>query len=138
MGMNEELNEELKDSKYAEAYSETKLFKKIVRFAKNAGIKVIYVALLCFYTLQSPTTPAWAKSVIIGALGYFILPVDLIPDFIPVAGFTDDFTALVAALISVALYVDDEVKQKAKEKLHVWFGSYDEEELNKVDNKINK
>ena len=97
-----DINEELKDTKYAEAYSEDKLFKKIVKFAKVAGIKVIYVALLCFYTLQSSKTPAWAKSVLVGALGYFILPVDLIPDFIPVLGYLDD-VLLLPGLIWVAI-----------------------------------
>lgn len=134
---NMDVNEELKDPKYTEAYSETNLFAKIIKFTKAAGIKVIYAVLLCYFTLQKPTTPGWAKSVLIAALGYFILPMDLIPDFIPIGGFADDFTGLAAALICVAVYIDEEVKQKAKEKLHVWFGSYDEDELNKVDNKIN-
>ncbi|PEO50494.1 hypothetical protein CN563_02685 [Bacillus sp. AFS026049] len=49
------------------------------KFGKKAGVKVVYVALLLFYTLQKPTTPVWAKTVIVGALGYFILPIDLIP-----------------------------------------------------------
>jgi uncharacterized membrane protein YkvA (DUF1232 family) len=137
MDMDMDVNEELKDPKYTEAYSETKLFDKILKFAKAAGIKVIYAVLLCFYTLQNPTTPILAKSVIVSALGYFILPLDLIPDFIPIVGFADDLTALVAGLVAVAMYVDDGVKQKAKDKLHTWFGAYDEEELSKVDDKIN-
>ncbi|HAO61680.1 MAG TPA: hypothetical protein DCQ90_07135 [Erysipelotrichaceae bacterium] len=133
-----DVNEELKDPKYAEAYSETKLFEKIMKFAKYAGIRVIYLALLLFYTLQQAATPKWAKSVIIGALGYFILPLDFIPDFIPVAGFSDDITALLSVLVAVALYVNEETKMKAKAKLHVWFGSYDEAKLETIDHKINK
>lgn len=132
-----DVKEELKDQKYTEAYSETKLFDKIIKFAKAAGIKVIYLALLLFFTLQQSTTPMVAKSVIIGALGYFIFPLDFIPDFIPIAGFSDDLTALVSAVAAVALYVDEDTKQKAKAKLHVWFGEYDESELDTIDNKIN-
>lgn len=128
-----EINEELKDEKYTEAYSEPKLFDKIVKFAKKAGIKIIYLALLLFYTLQQTTTPTWAKSIIVGALGYFILPVDLIPDFIPVAGFSDDLTALASALVAVALFVEEDTKLRAKEKLRVWFGAYDESELKSID-----
>lgn len=131
-----DVNEELKDQKYTEAYSETKLFEKIIKFAKAAGIKIIYLAMLLFFTLQKPTTPIWAKSMIIGALGYFIFPVDFIPDFIPIVGYSDDMTALVSALVAVALYIDEETKQKAKAQLHVWFGEYDESELNSLDNKI--
>ncbi len=132
------VNDELKDQKYAEAYSATKLFVKIIKFAKKAGIQVIYLALLLFYTLQKSTTPILAKSMIIGALGYFIIPVDLIPDFLPIIGYSDDMTALVSVLVAVALYVDDDIKQKAKAKLHVWFGTYEEVELEKVDKNINK
>lgn len=127
---------ELKDEKYHDAYSEEKLFDKILKFAKNAGIKIIYLALLLFYTLQKSTTPPIAKSIIIGGLGYFILPLDIIPGFIPVVGFSDDITALFSVLVAVALYIDDEVKSKAKDKLSDWFGSYDASELKDVDQKI--
>lgn len=132
------MNEELKDQKYTKAYSENRLFLKIKKFAKDAGIKAIYLCLLLFYTLQKSTTPKWAKSVIVGALGYFILPLDFIPDFLPITGFSDDITALLSVLVAVALYVDEETKAKAKEKLHVWFGSYDEVKLETIDIKLQK
>jgi len=133
-----EINEELKDEKYKKAYSETKLFEKIKKFAKNAGIKVIYLCLLLFYTLQKASTPKWAKSVIVGALGYFILPLDFIPDFFPITGFSDDITALLSVLVAVALYVDEETKTKSKAKLHDWFGFYDEVDLETIDQKTIK
>jgi len=129
-------DEELKDPKYTKAYSENKLFLKIKKFAKDAGIKAIYLCLLLFYTLQKPSTPKWAKSVIVGALGYFILPLDFIPDFLPVTGFSDDVTALLSVLVAVALYVDDEVKAKAKNKLHDWFGTYDEVKIEAINNRV--
>ncbi len=128
--------EEIKDEKYSKAYSEDGLFKKIFKFAKKAGIKIIYLALLLYYTLQKPATPNWAKSVIIGALGYFILPIDLIPDFIPLAGFTDDYAALTAALVAIAFYIDADIKEKARKKLHDWFGDYDHTELEEVNTKL--
>ena len=112
------VKEELKNQKYIKAYSETKLYKKILRFAKAAGIKVVYIALILFYVLEKKTTPVWAKSMIIGALGYFILPTDFVPDFIPFFGYSDDLSALAGGLVAVAMYVDAEVKQKSKEKLH--------------------
>lgn len=132
------MNEELKDQKYTKAYSENRLFLKIKKFAKDAGIKAIYLCLLLFYTLQKSTTPKWAKSVIVGALGYFILPLDFIPDFLPITGFSDDITALLSVLVAVALYVDEETKAKAREKLQVWFGSYDEVKLETIDIKLQK
>jgi len=128
--------EKLKDPKYAEAYSEPKLFDKIMKYAKATGLELIYVVLLLFYSFMKPTTPVWAKTVIVGALGYFILPVDVIPDAIPVAGYTDDFGVLLAALLTVAFYIDEDTKVKAKVKLHDWFGDYDEISLNSINKQL--
>jgi len=128
---------ELENEKYVVAYSEDKLFNKIIKFAKKAGIKLVYVVLLLFYTLQKSTTPKFAKSIIIGGLGYFIMPLDIVSDFIPVIGFTDDLTALISVLITVALFIDEDIKLKAKLKLKEWFGKYDNSELDDIDQKMN-
>lgn len=130
--------DKLKEKKYITAFSEVNLIEKIKQFGKKAGIKVIYLVLLLFYTLQKKTTPNFAKSLIIGGLGYFILPADFLPDLIPGIGFTDDLTALISVVVAVALFIDEGVKAKAKDRLHVWFGDYDEEELASIDHKIDK
>jgi uncharacterized membrane protein YkvA (DUF1232 family) len=75
-----------------------------------------------YYALQDADTPAWAKAVIIGALGYFISPIDLIPDVTPVVGFVDDLGVLVGAAATVALHIKDEHTIRAQEKLKKWFG----------------
>ncbi|MDP2815044.1 MAG: YkvA family protein [Erysipelotrichaceae bacterium] len=129
---------EKKDPKYTKSYSGTRLFEKILKFSKVVGIRIVYTALILFYTLQKATTPKWAKSMIIGALAYFILPIDFIPDFIPFIGYTDDFSALAGVLVAVSMYADEEVKQKSKEKLNVWFSTIDDAELKKIDAKIDK
>ena len=85
--------------------------------AKKAGSSVVYAVLLLYYTLQKPEVPKKTKAVIIGALGYFILPVDLIPDMMLGVGFTDDLGALGIALFQVAMYIDDDIKQKAKNQI---------------------
>ena len=56
------------------------------------------------------------------ALGYFISPIDVIPDFIPVVGFTDDIGVLAAAVVMAASYIDAEARAKADTKLAGWFG----------------
>lgn len=117
---------------YKEHYSEIGLWDKIGTFAKKAGIKTIYIVLLLYYALQSDKISAKHKALIYGALGYFILPVDLVPDLIPFAGLTDDFAALAAALASMAMSIDAEIKQRAKDKLHDWFGDYDDNEIKDV------
>lgn len=119
-------------------YSQTALFTKIIKVAQKAGIKVIYLVLLLFYTLQQSSTPKYAKSIILGALGYFILPTDFVADFIPMVGFSDDLTALLAATAAVALYVTKETKAKAKERLNVWFTSVDKAILDEVDQHIDE
>ena len=81
-------------TQYQKHYSEKGLLEKIGATFKKAGLKVIYYVLLLYYVLNDENTPMQHKMIIIGALGYLILPVDLIPDFIPVAGFTDDAAAL--------------------------------------------
>ena len=93
--------------------------------------------MLLFYTLQKPTTPVWAKTVIIGALGYFILPIDLIPDLVP-GGYTDDFSGLFGALITVSMFIDEEVKLNAKERIGIWFGESAISDTDSVDDKLNK
>ena len=77
-------------SKYSKEYSRDAFFDKIKKSAQKAGITVIYAGLLLFYVLQAPLTPRWAQATIVGALGYLISPIDAIPDFIPVVGFSDD------------------------------------------------
>ncbi|WP_084710721.1 YkvA family protein [Ornithinibacillus californiensis] len=108
--------------KHGEHFSDEKFWEKLGKFAKKAGSSVVYVVLILYYTLQKPEIPMKVKATIVGALGYFILPIDLIPDVALGVGFIDDLGVLTAALLQVAVHVDDEVKAKAKEKLQRWFG----------------
>lgn len=123
---------------YAKHYSDKEFLEKILNYAKAAGINVIYVGLLLFYTLENPNLPKKLKALVMGSLGYFILPIDLIPDFIPLAGYTDDLTVLLAAIGVVAMYIDDESKEKSKSKLKDLFGNYDEDLLKGINDKIGK
>ena len=115
--------------KYEKYYSEEGLMDKLKKFAKKAGIKTVYAALLLYYVLLSKDVPVKENGLIIGALGYLILPVDLIPDFIPVAGFTDDLAALAYAIHAVRSYVSPEIEVQAKAKLKDWFDSFTEDDL---------
>lgn len=120
----------LKDyGKYQGSFSAENFWTKVKSVAKKAGAKVVYVALILYYELTDPDIDAKEKAVIIGALGYFILPIDLIPDAIPVAGFTDDLAALLAAYKFVQHNITPEVEAKAKAKLAEWFGDVDEREI---------
>ncbi len=124
--------------KYQEHYSDQGLLDKISKTFKKAGLKVIYYALLLFYVLKDENTPNQQKMIIIGALGYFIFPIDLIPDFIPVAGYADDLTALVACLKAVYNNVTPEVKKNAINKLHDWFGNVEYTKVEKYDDEYSQ
>jgi uncharacterized membrane protein YkvA (DUF1232 family) len=107
---------------YQKHYSDEDFWNKVKSVAKKAGGKVIYVALLLYYVLKSPSVSSQDKLLIIGALGYFILPADLIPDFITVAGFTDDFAALYACYKTVKNNITPEIEQQATKTFRDWFG----------------
>ncbi|MES2264837.1 MAG: YkvA family protein [Pseudomonadota bacterium] len=105
-------------------YSESNFWGKLKNFALQAGREVVEKALWLYYAAQRPETPLWAKTIIYGALAYFISPVDAIPDITPIVGYADDLGALAAAIATVSTYINDEVKELAKKKLQHWFGSY--------------
>ncbi|WP_342365739.1 YkvA family protein [Vibrio sp. S11_S32] len=90
--------------------------------AKAAGENVLGTALKLYYSAQDPSTPIWAKSAIYGALGYFISPIDAIPDITPFVGYSDDLGVLVAATAAVVAYIKQEHSDKAENKLKQWFG----------------
>jgi len=112
--MNKKLSTLLRFTDY---YSETELFKKISAWGMKIGAEILYFALILFYVLTDEKTSLKNKLIIMGALGYFILPVDLISDFIPVLGFTDDAAFLSFAVMSISDAITPEIKEKAKEKL---------------------
>ncbi|SDZ86006.1 YkvA family protein [Microbulbifer marinus] len=107
---------------FEDKYSDDSFWEKVKKYAKDAGFEVIEKALWLYYAYQEKSTPAWAKATIIGALGYFISPLDAIPDLTPVVGYADDLGVLALAVGTVATYITDEVKAKAAEKLKEWFG----------------
>ncbi len=114
--------DEEKLGKYDKEYSESGLWEKIRDQAASIGMGLIYKALQLFYVAQSPGCPAKVKAGIFGALGYLILPVDLIPDIVPALGYTDDAAAIAAALLLAQAYITDDIKAQAKEKIRIIFG----------------
>ena len=114
---------------YANKFSQSEFAEKISRIAKRAGSKLVYAALILYYTLQSDKVSKADKAIIIGALGYMISPLDVIPDAIPIAGLTDDLAVLLYVLKKLWTGIDPEIIAKAREKLSKWF---DEEEISEI------
>ena len=112
--------------KYKEKFSQKNFIEKIQRVAKRAGVKLVYVALVLYYLIESNKVSVKDKAIIIGALGYLISPIDIVPDAIPIAGLGDDMAVMLYVLDKVWGQVDDEIKSKAQRKLSKWF---DDDEL---------
>src|SRR5699024_4486442 len=96
---------------------------KLRRYARRAGYEVLEKALWLYYAAEKPDTPAWARTTAYGALGYFILPLDAVPDWIAGAGFTDDLGALTLAVATLVNYIDDDVRRHATRQLERWFSN---------------
>ena len=116
-------------NKYEKDFSFDGLMAKIKETAKKAGLKAIYMALLLYYALESPTISTLDKAIIYGALGYFICPIDVVPDILPFIGLADDIAVLAWAFSRVKHNVTDLTREKAKTKLKIWFGNFDESEI---------
>ena len=115
---------------YANKFSKKDFVEKIARIAKSAGAKLVYAALILYYTLQSDKVSATNKAMIIGALGYLISPLDVVPDAIPIAGLADDLGVLVFVLKKVWTDVDPEIQIKARQRMEKWFDEDEIEEIN--------
>jgi len=84
-------------------YTDDDFWQKINSYATLAGRKLVEKALCLYYSAADPKTPAWAKSVIWGALMYFIAPIDAVPDAIP------------------NTYITEKIEKRASEKMKEWF-----------------
>jgi len=126
-------SDEIKSAKFRKRYSDASFWDKLKRYSKVAGMKVVYPALLLHYLLKSNDVPLKAKLIISAALGYFILPVDFIPDFAPIIGFTDDLGVLLLIIKQMAAYITPEIRENTRKHLNKWFGVTNSAELDLID-----
>lgn len=103
-------------------YRPESLWAKLARQARRAGRATVEKALQLHFAAQRPDTPAWARRTAYGALAYFILPADMVPDWLAVVGYTDDLAALTLAVSTLASYIDDDVNARAQDRMRRWFG----------------
>lgn len=107
---------------YRQHYSEEGFWKKVAKSSRKAGRKALTPALRMYYSARDSSTPTWARTTLYGALGYFISPIDAIPDLTPILGYTDDIGVMAAATAVVAMHITKEHIQKAEEQLERWLG----------------
>ncbi len=107
-------NESEELEKYADKYTDEGLWSKLSAIASKLGGQVVYTIMLLYYSLQNPQLSNKDRAIIIGALGYFILPIDLVPDFIVGLGYTDDIATLTYAIRTIYVNITPEIKEKAQ------------------------
>lgn len=110
---------------YADQYSETRFWSKMSRVFRRAGYELLEKALWLHYAAQRPETPGWARATAYGALAYFVLPFDAVPDWLFGFGLTDDLSALTLAVATISQYIDAGVRRRTTTKLDSWFGRPD-------------
>lgn len=123
-------------SRFRRFFNESDFWQKISQLASRSGQKLVYSALLLYFAYKRKETPGWAKRVVLGSLGYLIMPLDFIPDLSPILGYTDDLGVMSFSLVTIAAYINDDVREKARTKLSAWFGEADERLIQEVDEQI--
>ena len=116
---------------YSNKFTNGEFLEKISKIAKRAGAKLVYIALVLYSTLQSDKVALKDKAIIVGALGYLVSPLDVIPDAIPIVGLGDDLAVLLYVIGKIG-NVSEEIKEKAKSKLTKWFDEDEMEEINEL------
>lgn len=106
---------------FSKEFNDKTLWERMPEYAARIGRDIVGQALSMYYALQDSDTPAWAKGIIVGSLGYLISPLDAIPDVIPIAGLTDDIGVLAAAIAAIAMHIKAEHKAEADKKAKEWF-----------------
>lgn len=104
-------------------FKEKSLWKKVRSQAERAGSRVIEAALTLFYVWKDPDTPRTPKGIIGGALVYFVLPIDVVPDPLPGVGYGDDVVVLLKALAVIAAYIKPIHRERARLWVEARFGS---------------
>jgi uncharacterized membrane protein YkvA (DUF1232 family) len=93
----------------------------LVRLLRRGGRAIARPALECFELLIDPATPQQVRLTMLAALTYLVLPLDLIPDFIPATGFSDDLVAITALLGLCSRHLTPEIRSRAQRRLDRWF-----------------
>ena len=97
-------------------YNEDKYWQKLKKFSGKWGEKLLYPAMVLYCLLKSSDVSLREKTLIIGALGYLILPLDAVPDFIPLLGIIDDLSAIMLVLKTLEKHLTPEIREEARQQ----------------------
>jgi len=104
-----------------ETIVERDFWKKLLRVA--CRIPFAEDAAAAYFCAVDPKTPARVKAILFAALAYFVMPFDIIPDFLAGIGFTDDAAVIAMALSVVAGNITEQHRARARAALHIADGS---------------
>lgn len=110
-------------------FSESSFWEKVEKVAQLAvkiAKEVLEKAFVLYYAAMDEATPEWARVTSFAALAYFIMPIDVIPDYIPAIGFSDDLSVLAGAILTIAMQIQRKHRKQADEKMEELFGPVDE------------
>jgi uncharacterized membrane protein YkvA (DUF1232 family) len=85
-------------------------------------IPLIDRTLAAYYCARDPETPLYARLALFAAVAYFIMPFDLIPDFIPMVAHIDDAAVMLLAIRLVGHCITPEHRERARRRLEQWAG----------------
>ena len=112
------------------------IFSYLGSRARKAGEQTAYAVLLMYHAYKREETPFWARNIIMASIAYFLSPFDSIPDLTPFLGFTDDFSVIMFGLVSIACFINDDVRVDAKKSLGKVFRNYNESLLAEIDRQL--
>lgn len=100
--------------RYERYYNEDGFLATLRKHCRKWGEKLVLPAMTLYCMMKSPDVPLRDKAVIVGALGYLILPLDAVPDFIPMLGIVDDMSAIVLVLRTLDKDITTEIRNEAR------------------------
>ena len=105
------------------SFDVAEFFLKMKYYALKMGRKAARPVLLLYYVMQSEETPQKDKAIIVGALAYLFLPIDLLKaKHLPILGWLDEIAPISLAYKRVSKYITPEMEAKADAQLDAWFG----------------
>ena len=110
---------------FSEKFTVDALWKTLKKASRTLGEEGLFNVLVLYYSLESEKMTLAHRATIYGSLGYLISLIDVIPDFTPVFGYSDDFALIAAAVASLASVIDDKSKINARSKVNEIFNDSD-------------
>ena len=101
-----------------QAPDEKTFWRKMKNSVKKAGEEIAVMGIKSWLAMADSNTSVRHKAILGGALAYFVLPTDMVPDVLAGVGFTDDMAALTVAANSVGNAITKEHEEQAREKLN--------------------